>query len=76
MRQLALGVGDLVDVEEDGAGNVLGEVLGAGVPAFIGHVPGGIKDHEIGRIELAGELVGFCLRRLGLQQLWISRFQA
>ena len=69
MRQLALGVGDLVDVEEDGAGNVLGEVLGAGVPAFIGHVPGGIDNDEIGRIELAGEFVRFGQPRLGLQQL-------
>ena len=36
MRQIALGVGDLVDVEEDGAGNMLLEIFGARVLASPG----------------------------------------
>ena len=34
MRQVALGVGDLVDVEEDRAGNMLLEIFGARVPVL------------------------------------------
>ena len=40
------------------AGNVLGEIFGLRVLAFARHVPGGIDDDEVGRVELAGELVG------------------
>ena len=58
VRQIALGVGDLVDIEEDGAGDVLLEIFGARVLAVAGHVPGGIDDDDVGRIELGRELVG------------------
>jgi hypothetical protein len=58
VRQIALGVGDLVDIEEDGAWDVLFEILGPRVLAVAGRVPGGIDDDDVGRIELGRELVG------------------
>ncbi len=66
MGQGALAVDDLVDVEEDRAGNMLGEIFRARILAFARHVPGGVDDHKIGRVELALELVGLnqpCLWR-------------
>ena len=58
MRQVALGVGDLVDVEEDRARNMLFEIFGVRVPVLARHMPGGVDDDEIGRIELGREFVG------------------
>ena len=68
MREPALGIGDLVDVEEDRAGNMLGEIFLMRVPVLGRHVPGGIDDDEVGRIELAGKLVGLGQPSLRLQQ--------
>ena len=72
MRQLALGVGNLVDVEEDRPGNMFGEIFGVRVLAFARHVPRGIDDDEVGRIELAFELVGLGQPCLRLQQIEFS----
>ncbi len=58
MRQVALGVGNLVDVEEDGAWDVLLEILLSRALAVARHVPGGIDDDDVGRIELGRELIG------------------
>ena len=72
MGQVALGVGDLVDVEEQRARNMLREIFGTRVPALGRHMPGGIDDDEVGRIELAGELFGLSQTCLRLRQIGIS----
>jgi hypothetical protein len=56
--QGALGVGNLVDIEEHGARNMLLEIFLPRVAPIARHVPGGIDDDEIGRLKLAFEFVG------------------
>ena len=46
-------------------GNMLCEIFVARVPAVARHMPGGIEDDEVGRIELAGELLGLDQPGLG-----------
>ena len=58
MGEAALGVRDLVDVEEDRAGDVLFEIFGVRVAPVARHMPGRIDDDEVGRVELAGKLIG------------------
>ena len=72
MGQVALGVGDLVDVEEQSARNMLRKILGTRVPGLGRHMPGGIEDDEVGGMKLAGELFGLNQRCLRLRQIGIS----
>ena len=55
MRQVGLGVGDRVDVEKHRAGNMAGKIFRAGVAPGRRHMPGGVEDDEIGRVEMVGE---------------------
>ena len=57
MRVGALGIGNLVDIEEHGAWNVLGKIVVATLPVLGRQVPGGIDDDEVRRFELALKLV-------------------
>ena len=52
------GVGDGVDIEEDGAGNVRGLVFGARIALAAGQVPAPVEDDEVGIVEMVGEPVG------------------
>ena len=58
MREIALGIGDLVDVEEDGARDVLLQIFGIGVTSLARHVPGSVDNDDVGRVEFAGKLLG------------------
>ena len=58
MRQARLVVGDLVDVEEAGAGDVRGLVLGAGVAAGGRQVPAGVEDAQVRGAQVRGQPVG------------------
>src|SRR5690242_15507947 len=73
MGQGTLGVGDLVDVEEQCAWNMLGEIFDMSVTTFARHVPGGIENDEVGCVKLAGELFGLNQRCLGLRQIHLSQ---
>jgi hypothetical protein len=44
-------VGDVVNVEEDCAGNALFFILGPPVTPGIGQVVGRIHDHDVGRVQ-------------------------
>ena len=50
--QVRLFVAQIIDIEEERAGDVLGQVFGLGVPAGGRKMPGGIEYDEIGRFEV------------------------
>ena len=58
VRQRRLLVGEVVDVEEQRAGNVLGEILRLGVAARGRQMPAAVEDEQVGGIEMLGEPVG------------------
>ena len=58
MGQGVLAVGDLVDVEEYGAGNVPGFVRGACVAVLRRQGSRGVDDADIGRLEVGGQPFG------------------
>jgi hypothetical protein len=58
VRQVGAGIGDAVDIEEDRAGNVAGEVVRLCVARGIGHVPAAIEHHDIGVAKMGGQPVG------------------
>ena len=55
MGQVLIVVGDQVDVEEHGAGNVLHAEFGRAGASGIGQMPGGVDQTEIGIAELGRE---------------------
>lgn len=58
VRQRRAAVGDLVDVEEAGGGDVGGGVFGPRVAAGGRHVPGGVEHPQVGVAQMGGEPVG------------------
>ena len=56
--QAAGGVGDLFDIEEDGAGDVMLVVLGAGIAVGAGQEVCGIDHPDIGCAQMLGQPVG------------------
>src|SRR5262249_31344007 len=55
--QRGVGVGDLVDVEENRARNMLDFIFGARIPALIGQEVGCIGHPEIGIVQMLGKPV-------------------
>ena len=55
MGQIGRGIGDAVDIEEDRAGDMAGEIFGLRVAAGTGHVPAGIDHDQIGIAQMLGQ---------------------
>ena len=55
MRQVRAVIGDLVDIEEDRAGNVARDIFLMRVAAFAGHMKRAVDDGEIRRAEIVRE---------------------
>ena len=55
VRQVGVVIGDVVDVEEDGAGDAALGVERFGVARIVRHEPGGVDDADVGRVEPLGQ---------------------
>ena len=55
MRKIGRMIGDGVDVEEDGAGNMAGAIFALRIAAFVRHEECAVDDGEIGLAQMRGE---------------------
>ena len=58
VRQAGPLVGDLVNVEEPGAGNVCGAIFGPGIPTCVRQIPACIQDPQVGILQMRLEPFG------------------
>jgi hypothetical protein len=65
VRKRRFIVGEIVDIEEVRAWNVLGEVFGFGIASDARQVPTGVENDEIGSVEMRGKPIRFDKPLLG-----------